>query len=107
MSKKNQLKVLCGSHSDVTIITPGPSLLLVFKTDSTNQMTGFIGTYRAISQSCEPGRYYDKTKGCLKCQEGMFSQGGSADNCILCPEGQTVDEGVGKCLEDCYWSKKH
>ncbi|XP_063683794.1 major surface-labeled trophozoite antigen 417-like isoform X4 [Bolinopsis microptera] len=70
-------------------------------------------------KSCLGGYYVDATKGCLPCEAGEFSAGGTADSCTKCeadtysadkatkctdcPSGKGVASGDGKEEVDCKW----
>ena len=85
--------------------------------------TTFLRTEINISPSeaCAGGKYLDQERGCLNCEPGSYSAGGTAESCTkceadrysaagaiqctVCPADKGVAAGVGKQESDCKWSE--
>ena len=78
-------------------------------------------TQLSQSEPCTGGQYLDDMKGCVNCDAGFYSAGGTvsectkcdadkfseagATQCTDCPSGKGVASGDGKQESDCIWSK--
>ena len=74
-----------------------------------------------VSEPCIGGQYLDQDKGCIDCEAGSYSAGGTvnsctkceinryssagASKCIDCPANKEVASGDGKQEGDCTWSE--
>ena len=58
-----------------------------------------------ITESCSGGFYLDQVDGCLACEAGAYSSGGTTSSCTNCPEGKTSVAGAASQESDCTWGK--
>ena len=60
-----------------------------------------------ITESCSGGNYLDQDDGCLECDTGTYSPGGTTSSCTNCPDGKTSVAGSASQESDCTWGESN